>query len=192
DDFRPVHFSYSADGKYLTDRLTDDAVGFLDGYDREQPFLLTVFFYNVHGPHQGRKDLVAKYRGKGLDGRQAQYGAMVEAMDAAVGRILAKLDDRGLGDDTVVVFFSDQGGYFTNAPLRGGKTGGMALYEGGARVPLTVRWPGTVKPGSASDVPVISTDLFPTFLEIAGGDLARHSLLDGMSLMPLLSGDKSL
>ena len=178
----------AAPDQYLTDRLADDSIAFLERQDGAAPFLMTVFFYNVHTPHQGRKDLVAKYEQRGLEGRQAHYGAMVEATDDAIGRILAALDKRALAKNTVVVFFSDQGGYFTNAPLRGGKTGGMALYEGGARVPLAVRWPGRVRPGSESSDLVLSTDLFPTFVEIAGGDPQSHEPLDGLSLMPLLAG----
>ena len=161
---------------------------FLKNYRRKEPFLLTVFFYNVHSPHEGRKDLVAKYEKRGLQGREAQYGAMVEAMDDNVGRILRTLDEQGQANDTVVVFFSDQGGYFTQAPLRGGKTGGMALYEGGAKVPLAVRWPGKTKAGSKSDALVMSTDLFPTFVEMAGGDPAGFEPLDGVSITPLLTG----
>jgi arylsulfatase A-like enzyme len=178
--------------KYLTDRLTDDAVDFLKTYRRDKPFLLTVFFYNVHSPHQGRKDLIEKYEERGLEGRQANYGAMVEAMDDNVGRILRTLDEQGQADDTVVVFFSDQGGYFTQAPLRGGKTGGMALYEGGAKVPLAIRWPGQTKAGSKSDTLVLSTDLFPTFVEMAGGDPSAFKPLDGLSITPLLKGRKSI
>lgn len=179
-------------GKYLTDRLADDAMDFLKNYRRTEPFLLTVFFYNVHSPHEGRKDLVAKYEKRGLQGREAQYGAMVEAMDDNVGRILRTLEEQGQANDTVVVFFSDQGGYFTQAPLRGGKTGGMALYEGGAKVPLAVRWPGKTKAGSKSDALVMSTDLFPTFVEMAGGDPAGFEPLDGVSITPLLTGSGSI
>lgn len=179
-------YSGGPDDAYLTDRVADDTIAFLNNYKRDEPFLATTFFYNVHGPHQGRRDLLAKYEKRGFTGRQTNYGAMVEATDDAIGRILETLDKRGLADDTVVVFFSDQGGYFTNAPLRGGKTGGMALYEGGARVPLAVRWPGKVKPGSESKTPVLSTDLFPTFVELAGGKPSDHSPLDGLSLLPLL------
>ncbi|MCP5120631.1 MAG: sulfatase, partial [bacterium] len=168
--------------KYLTDRLADDAEQFLESYNGDHPFLLTVFFYNVHTPHQGRRDLVTKYEQRGLEGRQAQFGAMLEAMDAAIGRIVG-----AVGDDTLVVFFSDQGGWFSNAPLRGGKTGGMALYEGGARVPLLVRWPGRVEAGSVSEELALSTDLFPTFVELAGGD-PRQGELDGVSLVPVLTG----
>ncbi len=176
--------------RYLTDRLTDDAVSFLEDQSSEKPFFLSLFYYSVHTPHDGRADLVEKYEARGVTGRMAHFAAMHEAMDESVGRILATLDERGFADDTMVVFFSDQGGYFSNAPLRGGKTGGMALYEGGARVPLLVRWPNRVKPGSESAEPMVSTDLFPTFVEAAGGDPADFQPLDGRSLLPALEGGK--
>ncbi len=185
-------YAGAPEDRYLTDRLADDAVEFLRGYDRTGPFFMATFFYNVHSPHQGRRDLVAKYEKRGFTGREAQYGAMVEAMDSAVGRILEALDKSGRADKTIVVFFSDQGGYFTNAPLRGGKTGGLALFEGGARVPLLVRWPGAVKAGSECGIPVLSTDLFPTFVEIAGGEPSDYQPLDGLSLLPLLRETGSL
>ena len=187
---RPMNpYPDAPDDKYLTDRLTDDAVAFLNRRrDAEQPFLLSLFFYNVHTPHRGRRDLVAKYERRGLKGNQAQLGAMVEATDDAIGRVLRALNENGQAERTMVVFFSDQGGFFLNEPLRGGKTGGTSLYEGGARVPLAVRWPGRVKAGSQCDIPVLSTDLFPTFVEAAGGDPSSHRPLDGVSLMPLLTG----
>ena len=158
-------------GKYLTDRLADDVVTYLERQKGgEKPFLAMVYFYNVHTPHIGRKDLVAKYRARGLEGRYAEYAAMVEATDDAIGRILAAAD----GTDTVTVFLGDQGSYFTNAPLRGGKTGGTALYEGGARVPLLFRWPGHVEAGNNA-TPVVSSDVFPTLVELAGGDAKSSS-----------------
>lgn len=177
--------------KYLDDRVADDAIAYLERRGAGGPFLLAVFFYGVHSPHIGRKDLVPKYEQRGYRGAQAQYGAMVEAMDSAAGRILSALDRLGLARNTVVVFVSDQGGAFPQAPLRGGKTGGTALYEGGARVPLAVRWPGKVKPGSRTETRVISNDFFPTFVELAGGDPRAHRPLDGRSLVPELTGRAS-
>ena len=185
-------YAEAPEDRYLTDMVADSTIDFLKNYNRKEPFLVTTFFYNVHGPHQGRRDLIAKYEARGFEGRQANYGAMVEATDDSIGRILKTLDERGLAENTVVVFFSDQGGYFTNEPLRGGKTGGMALYEGGARVPLAIRWPGKVKPGSETKTRVLSTDLFPTFVELAGGTPADHTPLDGLSLAPLLTGTGTL
>jgi arylsulfatase A-like enzyme len=124
----------------------------------------------------------------------AAYAAMIEQMDAAVGRVLAALEGNGLADRTVVVFMSDNGGLSTaegtptsNLPLRGGKGW---LYEGGVREPWIVRAPGVVKPGSVCDTPVISTDYYPTLLELAGLPLNPQQHRDGMSLVPLLKGEK--
>ena len=179
------------EGKYLTEQLTDDVVDFIKGYDKDQPFMLTNFYYTVHTPHQGPEAGVKKYMERGLDKRYANFGAMIEALDTSVGRILAALEESGQADNTIVIFYSDQGGYFTNAPLRGGKIGGMALYEGGARVPMLVRWPGVTKAGEVSEELVLSTDILPTFVDIAGGSPGNFKNLDGQSMVPLLQGQDS-
>ncbi|WP_082930788.1 sulfatase [Shewanella woodyi] len=176
-------------GKNLTERLTDDVVNFINGYDKDQPFMLTNFYYSVHTPHQGPKAATQKYLDRGLDKRYANFGSMVESLDTSVGRILQALEDSGQADNTVVIFYSDQGGYFTNAPLRGGKIGGRALYEGGARVPLMVRWPGVTPNSQISEQLVLSTDILPTFVDIAGGDPSSFKELDGQSIVPMLKGE---
>ena len=126
----------------------------------------------------------------------AVYAAMVEAMDEQIGRVLDHLEQLGLADDTVVIFMSDNGGLSTaegsptsNLPLRGGKGW---LYEGGVREPFMIRWPGVTKPGSTCDVPVISTDFYPTILDMAGLPAKPRQTLDGVSLVPLLRGGDSL
>jgi len=126
----------------------------------------------------------------------AAYAAMVEAMDEQIGRVLDKLEELGLARNTVVVFMSDNGGLSTaeglatsNLPLRGGKGW---LYEGGIREPLLIRWPGVAKPGSRCQVPVISMDFYPTFLEVAGLPLLPEQHRDGVSLVPLLKGGTAL
>jgi arylsulfatase A-like enzyme len=118
---------------------------------------------------------------------------MVEAMDQAVGKVLAKLDELGLRENTLVIFTSDNGGLSTsegwptsNLPLRGGKGW---LYEGGVREPLLVRWPAVVKPGRVIETPVSSPDLFPTLLEVAGKKPEAGQTLDGLSLVPLFRGE---
>ena len=122
----------------------------------------------------------------------AVYAGMVEAMDQAVGTVLTKLDELGLADRTIVIFMSDNGGLSTsegrptsNVPLRAGKGW---LYEGGIREPMIIRAPGTTKPGSTCDTPVISTDFYPTILDLAGLPLRPEQHLDGRSLVPLLRG----
>ena len=138
-------------GEYLTDRLTDEAIKFVRAH-KDQAFFLYLPYYTVHTPLQGRKDLRKKYIGK--KGINADYAAMVEALDENIGRLLDELDQLGLSENTMVVFSSDNGGitkFSTQAPYRAGKG---SYYEGGVRVPLTIRWPGVVKPGSRSEVPV--------------------------------------
>jgi len=180
-------------GEYLTDRLTTEAERFLERH-RNKPFFLYLPHYAVHTPMRAPADLIKKYPQKMTFGRQSNpiYAAMLESLDASVGRILAKLDELKLTDNTIVVFTSDNGGLATlegpntpatcNAPLREGKG---HLYEGGIRVPLIIRWPGVVKPGTTA-VPAISHDLFVTLLRACGGKPDPN--LDGQDLLPLLQG----
>jgi arylsulfatase A-like enzyme len=179
-------------GEYLTDRLTAEAVRFIE-QNRARPFFLYLCHYAVHTPLQAKPKLVEKYRPKPPDGghRNPTYAAMIDSVDQGVGRILAKLDELKLADDTVVIFFSDNGGYgpaTSMAPLRGAK--GM-LYEGGIREPMIVRWPGKVRAGSRCDVPVIGLDFYPTMLALAGAEADPQHVLDGESLVPLLRGTGS-
>ena len=174
-------------GEYLTDRLTEEANKFIEA-NRKQPFFLYLTHYAVHTPIQGKKDVTEKYRKrKGRNGHDnAAYAAMVESVDDSVGSVLAKLDELQLSDNTVVLFFSDNGGYqgaTRNLPLRGGK--GM-LYEGGIREPMIVKWPGVTRPGSRCDEPVIGVDYYPTLLEIAGAKRPQGYTLDGLSFAPCL------
>lgn len=176
-------------GDYLTDVLTDGAVYFIKDYDKEQPFMLSFWYYSVHGPSVGRKDLLQKYLDAGFEGKYAHHHAMVEAMDESVGRVRKALEDKGIADNTVLIVLSDQGGAYTNAPLSGGKKGGNTLGEGGARVPFMVYFPGVTKASTETDTPVQSVDLFPTLVEIASGEAYKNNDIQGVSLMPLLMGD---
>ncbi|MBN1672346.1 MAG: sulfatase [Kiritimatiellae bacterium] len=183
-------------GTHLCDFVTDRALDFLAQH-KTDPFFMYLAYYDVHTPLQAKPKLVQKYkqklaanRARGTDTQHDHpvYAAMIENTDANIGRVLRKLEELNLVDNTVVVFFSDNGGYggATNMrPLRGCK--GM-LYEGGIREPLVVRWPGRVKPGTTCDVPVISIDFYPTFLELAGVPQPETQVLDGTSLVPLLTG----
>lgn len=198
-------------GEYLNDRLTDEALKFLE-QSKDKPFFLYLPHYAVHMPLQAKADAIAKYKAKaeklpadrmtsGTDMdrpvRQLQdnpvYAAMVENLDENVGRILDKLSALGLDKNTVVFFTSDNGGLATsknaptcNLPLRMGK--GWP-YEGGVREPLLVKWPGVTKPGSVSAAPVISTDYYPTILQMAGLPLQPGQHADGESIVPALKGD---
>jgi arylsulfatase A-like enzyme len=198
-------------GEYLTDRLTDEAVKFIEGA-REKPFFLYLSHYAVHNPQQAKVELLQRWRTRAAallpltgpeflpegerQARQVQnqpvYAAMVESLDESVGRVMKTLTDLGLRDNTLVVFTSDNGGLSTaegsptsNVPLRAGKGW---LYEGGVREPLIVRWPGVVRPGSVCHTPVISTDYNPTFLEAAGLPARPAQHADGTGMVPLLKG----
>ncbi|HNS22304.1 MAG TPA: sulfatase [Sedimentisphaerales bacterium] len=195
-------------GEHLPDRLATETCKFIEA-SKDRPFLAYLAFYSVHTPLMARDDLKAKYDQKakqvkhngpdwGTEGdRQvrlvqdhAVYAGMVEAMDQAVGKVLDTLDRLDLSEDTVVFFMSDNGGLSTseghptsNLPLRAGKGW---LYEGGIREPMIVRWPGKVQAGSVCDEPVISTDFYPTMLEMAGLPLKPEQHVDGRSMVSLL------
>lgn len=180
------------EGEYLTDRLTDEALKFIEA-NKDREFFLYLPHYAVHTPIQAKKELIEKYEKKKPSGEQSNpaYAAMIESTDEGVGRIMDKLEELAIADDTVVVFFSDNGGHgviTSMAPLRGSK--GM-LYEGGIREPMVVRWGRKVKAGTVCDVPVVGIDFYPTLLEIAGAKKPPTQVLDGVSIVPLLteSGD---
>ena len=201
-------------GEYLTDRLTDEALMFLES-KKDKPFLLYLSHYAVHIPLQAKKEMIEKYKAKAAKqptrqprflpegrskARQVQdhpvYAGMVESVDESVGRVMKKLEDLGVADNTVVIFMSDNGGLSTaeglptsNVPLRAGKGW---LYEGGIREPMIIKWPGVVKPQSSCNVPVTSTDFYPTMLEMAGLPLKPKQHIDGVSLVPLLKGKKKI
>ncbi|UCH63468.1 MAG: sulfatase [Fidelibacterota bacterium] len=174
-------------GEYLTDREADEAVRFIREHS-DRPFFLYMAHYAVHTPLQGKQDLVEKYEAREHTlWDKPVYSAMVESVDQAVGRIMAALDESNLAENTLVIFTSDNGGLMSvtrNAPLRGGKG---YPYEGGIRVPLIVRWPGVVEAGSVCSEPVTSIDFFPTICEAAGVDLPSDRVIDGRSMVPLLS-----
>jgi len=181
------------EGEYLTDRLTAEALNFIEE-NHDRPFFLYLSHYAVHMPIQAPESLIEKYRQKaGTEGQNdPDYAAMIENVDTNIGKVLDKLDELDLTENTVVVFFSDNGGHgnvTTMSPLRGSKG---QIYEGGIRVPLVARWPGVIQLNSTSDVPVIGLDFYPTFLEMAGIDTSSEQPLDGQSLVPLLRGTGDL
>ncbi|MDY3557758.1 sulfatase-like hydrolase/transferase [Gemmata sp. JC673] len=186
----------AAPDEYLTDRLAAEAESFITA-NKDKPFFLYLPHYGVHTPLRAPQPLVDKYKTQAVHGRQSNpvYAAMVESMDAAVGRVLKRLDDLKLSDNTLVLFTSDNGGLATlegmpfaptiNAPLREGKG---YLYEGGVRVPLIAKWPGKVKPGTVTDQVACSIDFFDTILEATGATSAARR--DGVSLVPAFGGEK--
>jgi arylsulfatase A-like enzyme len=198
----------SRDDPKTTDRIANEAVRFIEAH-RDTPFFAYLPFLAVHTPIKARPDLVAKYEAKQASApadawgqererkvrlvqNHAVYAAMLEQMDAAIGRVLAALEHTGLDQRTIVVFTSDNGGLSTseghptsNLPLRGGKGW---HYEGGIRTPWIIRAPGVTPPNSVCDAPVITTDFYPTLLELAGLPLAPSQHIDGTSLMAALKG----
>jgi len=175
---------------YLTDVLTDEAERFISDYDKKQPFMLSMWYFNVHSPFIGRKDWVERYKKEGLTGKDAEYAAMISVMDESIGRIRAALKANKMDKNTVVLFISDQGGAFKNGDLRGGKKGGDALAEGGARVPFLIHYPNVTKANTTCDIPIQTIDVFPTLMEIATGEKYKNKAIQGKSLMPLLKGKK--
>ena len=195
----------ASDDPWFVRHYTEAAEAFLEN-NKNRPFLLTLSHGTVHAPLHEKADLIAKYQKKstGSNGQaNPVMAAMIERMDWSVGRVLGKIKELGLEKNTAVIFSSDNGGLMevfdeklkknvvatSNLPYRGGKS---QLYEGGVRVPLIVKWPGVTKPGGVCDVPVISTDLYPTFLDMAGLPLRPAQHLDGLSLAPLLRGGDRL
>ncbi len=183
-------FPNTTQDDYLTDVLTQEATRFVKEYDKDQPFMLSFWYFNVHGPHIGRKDWVERYKKEGLEGKQAEYAAMVSTTDESIGQVRQALKDKGVAENTVIIFLSDQGSYFQNLPLSGGKRGGNSLGEGGARVPMYVLYPNVTQSNSTCDVPVQSLDIFPTLKEIASGKQYKNKAIQGKSLLPLLKNGK--
>lgn len=196
------------DGEYLTDRLTNESIGFIDS-SPDDPFFLYLAFYTVHTPIMGcdkyddlylkkshqlpdsgkmisRQEHSARTR---INQSDPKYAAMVRSLDTNVGRLLDKLKETGHLDNTIIVFTSDNGGLTTNngptsvAPLRAGKGW---CYEGGIRVPLMISYPGMSHAGKICKVQAISMDFYPTLLELAGFNPDPEQHRDGMSLVPFL------
>ena len=182
----------SAEGDYLTDRLTSEALAFIEA-SKDSPFFLYLPYYAIHGPIQAKQSLIDNYEDRvDESGRNnATYAAMVEGVDQSVGQILEQLDALNLSEHTIVFFYSDNGGVPSrafNGPFASGKG---YLWEGGIRVPLIVKWPGQIREGVRSAVPVSSVDFYPTMLDIAGVPMPDGYEVDGESLLPILnqSGD---
>ncbi len=173
------------EGEYLTDRLANEAITFIEN-NVHKPFFLYMPFYTVHTPIQGKEAIIQKYKKKSPTNTHyiAEYAAMIESMDYNVGRLLDKLNALNL-ENTIVVFTSDNGGIYAiskQLPLRAGKG---SYYEGGIRVPLAVKWSNKIKPRK-SIVPVSNLDLYPTFSSILGTTVPENKILDGVDLKDYL------
>ena len=191
--FSPYRISTLSDGpegEYLTDREAAEAVAFIESH-HDRPFFLYLPHHGVHTPLQAKPEVAAGYAAKrpGIPAKLATYAAMVESVDDAMGKILDTLDRLGIRDRTAIFFTSDNGGQASITdmlPLRAGKG---SAYEGGIRVPFIVSWPEVTKPGSTSDVPVITPDIPATILDLTGVGIEPGQPIDGRSLAPLLRGD---
>lgn len=188
-----------APGEYLTDRLTSEAISFIDAH-RDWPFFVALWHYGVHTPLEAPETLVDEFRTRrdpSDSQRNATYAAMIERVDASLGRLLDRIDALGLGENTLIIATSDNGGLLLDdaggvarsvtsaAPYRGGKA---HIYDGGTRVPFGMRWKGRIDPGSVDTTPVIGTDVFATVVEAAGIPESERPPTDGTSLMPLFAG----
>ncbi len=215
------------DGEYITDRLTDEAIRFVEA-NKDRPFFLNFWHYAVHGPWGHKEEYTAEFaQKKDPRGKQRNpiMASMLKSVDESLGRLLDRLDKLGLTENTLFIFYSDNGGNVhsrtyedakiakikeghpqfkaiqdwrkwaggepptNNAPLREGKG---RIYEGGQRVPLMIRWPGRIKPGSISNAVVGPIDLYPTILDAVGLEKPKDHIIDGESLLPVLEQTDNL
>ena len=180
---------YHGQDIYLTEALTIEALEAVDeAVDQGKPFYLYMSHYAIHAPWEKDKRYFQKYKDAGLSDFHASYASMIESMDKSLGDIMDHLRELNIEDNTIVFFMTDNGqpsNAARNLPLRGHK---LTPYEGGARVPAIVKWPGVTRAGSVCDEYFIIEDIFPTFLEMAG--VSKYSQIggkiDGVSIVPLL------
>lgn len=201
----------------VSDALTRMGIEFMEKH-RDNPFFLFISHFDVHVQLDADRQLIEKYQRKPkVDGypSNAVYAAMIEHMDNSVGDVMDYLEAAGLADNTIVIFYSDNGGLedrfdgvpllagngieayaeghpltyiaSSNAPYRGGKG---SLFEGGVRVPMIVKWPGVAQSGAMYEGLVSSEDFFPTIAELTGADLPEDQVIDGYSLVPALKSGK--
>ncbi len=190
DDGNPTDF--------LTDRLTDAAVDWLDSKQNAKPFLIYFSYYSLHGPIMAPPHLVKKYqeKAKGFANTKNEFlnpkrAGMVETLDNSVGRIMDKLKELEVAENTIVILTGDNGGDYDQT------TGGLKNFkgfshEGATREPLIIKWPGKVQPGTTCSVPVIGTDFYPTMLDMAGLPSRPKEHVDGLSLTSLLKGESDV
>ncbi len=183
-----------SDKGYLTDRLTEEAVAFVDKHKR-RPFFLYLAYNAVHAPPEAPDGTIDEYRRRfpGITPERVILMAMLKHLDDGVGRVVDKLKQEGLFDNTLLFFLTDNGGAramsANNSPLRGFKG---SLQEGGIRTPFIVSWPARFAGKRTCDTPIISLDILPTVLEAVGSRQPPREMFDGKSLMPLLTGTSSI
>ncbi len=191
------------EGEHLTERLTREAINFMED-NKDEPFFLYLPYYQVHSPHGARDEYIERFEAKNERVANSKvnsiYAAMVMHLDDSVGALMKYLRESGLEKTTLVVFSSDNGPLVyqraggqevprntrltTVDPLRAWKG---SIYEGGVRVPYIFRLPGTIKAGRASQTPIITHDLYPTICELTGTKVPRKQKIEGESLVPILT-----
>lgn len=194
----PMLEQYHGTDTFLTEALTLEAAKLIDSSAAVgKPFFLYMSHYAVHAPFKADKRFVQKYRDRGMSETEAEYAAIVEGMDKSLGDLMDLVQNKGIADNTVIIFMSDNGGYSvgarhdkSNAPLRGGKG---ACFEGGIREPMIVSWPGVTEDGTTNATPVIIEDFYPTILAMAGvGDYETAQRIDGEDFTPALRKTRTI
>ena len=197
--FSPYRIKNLPDGpprEYIQDRITDEALKYLEA-KKDSTFFLCMWEFGVHAPFQGKLDYVKQFENK-VDPRGRQdnpiMAAMIKSLDESVGRIMDKLDALKLTDNTLIIFYSDNGGNMddlvngkdatNNYPLKYGKGN---IHEGGIRVPCVISWAGKIKPNTVSDEVISSIDFYPTLLNVALAKPDQDQVLDGVDLVPYLT-----
>ena len=185
--YKLAHLKDGPQGEYLTDRITTEAISVLEQFSKnDTPWFVYMSYYTVHAPFHSKPEKTKKYAAK--KARNPKYGGMIESMDENIGRMLSWLDQKGLRENTIIFFTSDNGGHkpaTDKTPLRGHKGD---LYEGGIRVSCIAEVPGVSK-GVVIDTPIHGTDYYATLLELAGIEKKPEAAPDSVSLVPLLKGD---
>jgi len=189
--FSPYHNTALPDGpvgEELNERITSDVITYLEGI-KNKPFFLNYATYEVHTPLQAKEDAIEYFKSKtpGPGQKNATYAAMISRTDRNIARLIDALKKQDKYNNTLFIFTSDNGGVYTISkqwPLRAGKG---SYYEGGIRVPMFIVWQGKVKPGTLCDTPVTNLDLFPTLINVAGISKPKGKILDGESILPLLT-----
>lgn len=190
-------FDPDTPNEHIEDRMAKEAVAFMEQH-KDESFFLNYWMFSVHAPFDAKQSLIEEHRGR-VNPNDAQrsptYAAMIESMDDAIGTLLDTIDRLGIAEQTIVVFFSDNGGNMynevdgttptSNRPLRGGKA---TMFEGGVRVPCVVIWPGVVDGDTRSDAVIQSSDFYPTLLDMLGLQARKEQPFDGISIVPALKG----
>jgi arylsulfatase A-like enzyme len=195
--YKNMQLKDGPEGEYLTDRLTDEAIAYIKQNKPEltgKPFFLYLPYYTVHTPLQGKEELIKKYKNKaGSKGQNnPTYAAMIESADSNIGRIMQVLKEEGISDNTMVIFFSDNGGIANISSQFPARAGKGSYYDGGIREPMIISWPKCLPKGKVVEEPVTGLDFYPTILEAANIPQDKTHMLDGLSLMSLMVKNKPL